>query len=126
MSLATTALRDASLLTKPVPRRQVRGRAPLVGACAIALLLSGCAARWVDGAGRVHVVGLVAMTVEPHPAAGAGASLVSFESIGAGVTRTPNALALSLGYSKDELTFVPIKGEPAPGGERNHDVASPP
>ena len=73
----------------------------------------------------MHVVGLVAMTVEPHPAAGAGASQVSFESVGAAVTRTPNASSLSIGYSKDELTFVPIAGDPAPAGEMNHD-ASPP
>lgn len=124
MRLALAALREAQV--RPQPGFGRGRRSGLAGICAMALLVSGCAARWVDEAGRVHVVGLVAMTVKPHPSAGEGASQVSFESIGASVTRTPYASAVSIGYSKDELTFVGIPDEPAQGGETNHEVPSPP
>lgn len=69
----------------------------------------------------MHVVGLMSMTLEPRLKEGA-ARKISFESAGISLTTTPSASAVTLGYSKDELTIVEIGNQWASEEETKNDV----
>ena len=94
------------------------GRAAMLAM--LLVLTSACAATWVDEAGRTHIVGLVAMTLQP-PTGGASAQGVAVETVGASFVSSRRLSAVSFGYSRDELFYIPMDCVVRPRTEVTHE-----
>jgi hypothetical protein len=86
----------------------MRARVLVASVLLAALAGFGCAHRYVDPQGQVHVVGLVDVTLPASPPN--SASSLRARGVGLLLSRDAIGTALSIGYSDSTLTVIPPEG----------------
>ena len=71
----------------------------------LAGLQAGCAMKYQDAAGRLHIIGFTAMTVTPASQPAEGAAAVETRNVGVMVYASAATRGVSVGYNTESVLY---------------------